>query len=123
MVLFKLEFNFNLATIIALLSGIISGVILTILFYFLYILLTLKKQEVNLHDINNNITTDQINLEIKQAQTTFLKTKKEKGQISFDTLREICLNLMKDIASLYYPNSKHPLTELTFKELILLDEY
>lgn len=123
MVLFKLEFTFNLTSIIALLSGIVSGVLLTILFYFLYILLTLKKQEVNLHDINNNITTDQINLEIKQAQTTFLKTKKEKGQISFDTLREICFNLMNDIASLYYPNSKHPLTELTFKEMILLDEY
>ncbi len=123
MILFKIEFTFNLASILAFLTGIVSGVILFVLCYSLYFLVNLKKQEVNINDITKNISVDQIKEEIKKSQTEFLRIRKENHQITFDSFREICLELMNTIASLYYPNSKHPLSELTIKEMILLDQY
>ena len=123
MYLVNFEFTFNFGSVIAFLMGIVSGIILFVLIYLLWSLIYLKKQEVVLDDINSDVSTEQVDELIKQSQTKFLQVKKETGEISFDSLRSISFELMNNIASLYYPESKHPLSELTIKELILLDQY
>ena len=123
MYLVNFEFTFNFGSVVAFLMGIVSGIILFVLIYLLWSLIYLKKQEVVLDDINSDVSTEQVDELIKQSQTKFLQVKKETGEISFDSLRSISFELMNNIASLYYPESKHPLSELTIKELILLDQY
>lgn len=123
MYLFNFEFSFNLSTIIAFLIGIVSGIILLVLIYTLYVLITLNKKEVNItcSDLNN----DRIEVEeqIKKAQIKFLKIRKENKDISLEIFKYLLVDLMNDVAKIYYPNSEHPLSELTIKELILLSQY
>lgn len=123
MYLFKVEFSLNIGSIIAFFAGIISGVILFVLIYLLWALVYLKKQEVVLDDVNSDVSVSQVEEQIKISQTKFLQIKKDTGEMSFDSLKDICLELMNNIAGLYYPESKHPLSELTIQELILLDQY
>ena len=66
---------------------------------------------------------NQIDEEIKKSQIKFIEIKEESSEINIGTLKDVCLELMNNIALLYYPDSKRPLGELTIKEILLLDQY
>ena len=121
--LFEVEFTINLGSLFAFLTGIVSGIILFIMFYLLYVAIYLNKQEVIIENTSQNVTKEQVEEEIKKTQEKFLQIRKETHEVNFDTLKDLIINLMNSIARLYYPESKHPLSELTIKELLLLDEY
>lgn len=123
MQLINIDFTFNLGSLLAYLGGIISGVVLFVLFYFLYVMIYLKKQEIQISSKATNISKNQIDTEIKNSQMKFLEIKKELSEVNLDTLKDVCIELMNNIAALYYPESKRPLGELTIKELLLLDQY
>lgn len=121
--LIDFEFTINLGSILAFFVGIVTGVILVFIIYFLIVLFHLKKQEIITNDLNKEIDVKQIQDEIKASQIKFINLKKNSKEITFDCLKEVCLELMNRIAEMYYPESKNPLGELTIKEVILLDQY
>ena len=123
MLFINLDFTINLGSLFAYLGGIASGIVLFILIYFLYVMVYLKKQEVRISSLSQEIDQKQIEVEIKIAQMKFLEQKKELGEINVEVLKEVSLELMNSIAKLYYPESKRPLGELTIKEILLLDQY
>lgn len=120
--MYSLKIEINFATLIALLIGIALGAILVVLFYCLSAIQSLNKK-INFSDKALDVTEQEIADEIRYAQECFLVKQKEKGEISFELIREICLNLIDKIARKYYPNSKNPIAELSVDELILLDRY
>lgn len=83
----------------------------------------LNKKEINLHSNSDNITEEDIKNEIKKSQDKFLELKKTYGVITLESLKDVSIELVGNIAKLYYPDSKQPIAELTIKELILLDKY
>ncbi len=119
----NIEFTFNLASVLAFIAGLISGMILVFLFYLLWVLIYLKKQEVILHSPDEKVDPQLVKDEIAKAEKRFLLERKENHAVEFDTYKSICLDLIESIASLYYPKSPHPIGELTVKELMLLDRY
>lgn len=121
--LIEIIFEINLGSILVFLGGIVSGAILTILIYLLCIVSSINKQEVIITNRTNDISKEEIVKIIEDHQKEFLKIRKEKGEITFDSLKNVTLDLMTVIAKHYYPESKNPLSELTIKELILLDKY
>ena len=123
MFLVNFEFTINFGSLAAFLTGILCGVILFILIYFLYVMLYLNKKEINLHSNSDIVTEDDIKNEIKKSQDKFLELKKSYGVITIDSLKDVTVELISNIAKLYYPDSKQPIAELTIKELILLDKY
>lgn len=117
----SVEFSFNLATILAFIAGIFSGIILFIALYTLYVVTLINKNEIVIQ--TRDIKTEEIEEKIKNSQERFLKYRRAHQEITFEIFKQILFDLTNDIAGLYYPESKHPLSELTIKELILLDQY
>ena len=116
--LIEIIFEINLGSILVFFAGIISGAILAILIYLLCIVSSINKQEVIINTKANEITKEEVIKIIEDHQKHFLKIRKEKKEITFDSLKNITYDLMIEIAKYFYPNSKNPLSELTIKELI-----
>lgn len=123
MSLIDIKFEINFATLIAFIIGIISGFIVFFLFYFIGCLVSIQKKRNKLNKQLKNISKDEITDLIKKYQNEFLKIKKEKKEIVFADYSSSIINLIKDIASKFYPKSKNPICELSINELIMLDQY
>lgn len=121
--LIEITFEINFATLVAFLMGILSGFIILGLLYFIGCLLSLRKKKKKLNEQLKNISQDDIKLLIKKYQDQYTLTKKEKKELSFSYFTNSLFNLIKDIASKFYPKSKNPVCELSINELIMLDEY
>jgi hypothetical protein len=119
----EVNFDINLSTLLALLTGILCGVILTILIGTLLTLINIKKDTIIIENYNNNITIEEINHDINKVKDSFKLKMKEDKQVDFNFIININLQLIKQIASRFYPKSKDPISELTFEELSLLIDY
>lgn len=117
------EFNvkFDLFTFLTFFSGFILGMIFLVLFYTLICLISLNKKNKRIVKINEEISKEEVTDIIKNAQKEFLL--KRKSLNTFPALKESVIELTDNIAKKYYPNSKHPLGELSIEELIILDRY
>ena len=123
MFLIDVNFSINISSLIAFLIGIIVGPILFVLIYILITTKTIKKDAIILDENSKNITKEEIEQDIKIAQDSFLRRTKEQKEITFKNIEIVSLQLIKQIASRFYPDSKNPICELTFEEIILLDHY
>lgn len=113
----------NFANFFSFLIGLGVGFVIFALVYLLLILLSLNKKKYVIKSQINDVSDEEIKKIILDAQKAF-KDKKLKGE---DTMIGYCYNLSKDlvihIASRFFPNSKHPVFELSIDELILLANY
>lgn len=121
--LIEFKFEINFATVIAFIVGIISGFILFGLFYFISCLVSIQKKKKRLNEQLKNISQQDIKNIIKTYQDNYTKEKKEKKEVPFSYLSNSIINLIKDIASKFYPKSKNPICELSINEIIMLNEY
>ena len=113
--------EFNFASIIAFLTGILSGAILLFLIYVFHVVRYLrKKDEIRVpFDASVNIATVQ---EISNKyQDKYKQIISKKSGIDFKLFKELNYDVMVEVASLYYPDSKNPLSELTINEIKELD--
>ena len=67
-------------------------------------------------EVISEIITNQKNKYIEES--SFASTSQK-----VECLKENCIDLVNEIASSYYPNSKYPIYELSIDELILLTRY
>ncbi len=113
----------NFANFFSFLIGLGVGFVIFALVYLLLILLSLNKKKYVIKSQINDVSDEEIKKIILDAQKAF-KDKKLKGE---DAMIGYCYNLSKDlvihIASRFFPNSKHPVFELSIDELILLANY
>ncbi|MGN1295702.1 MAG: hypothetical protein ACI4U5_04775 [Bacilli bacterium] len=124
-----IEFKFviNWASIFTFLFGICCGIVLLTLVYLLSTLKKIDKEAIIVGKEINKISSDEmkqiVEQDIKEAQNKFIELRKEENGISWETIKNVNLEMMNKIASHFYPESKQPLTELSIEELILLDRY
>lgn len=113
----------NFANFFSFLIGLGVGFVIFALVYLLLVLLSLNKKKYVIKSQINDVSDEEIKKIILDAQNAF-KDKKLKGE---DAMIGYCYNLSKDlvihIASRFFPNSKHPVFELSIDELILLANY
>lgn len=117
-----LDIKFDWTVFISFIVGIIVGLVFAVLVYLIISLSSFRK---NKHIIKpkNTVSDKDINLLIESARLQF-KSKELKGeQNTFAYCYDLSKNLIIDIAKKYYPNSKHPLTEISVDELLELTRY
>ncbi len=115
--------NITFESIFTLFSGIIIGFGLAILVYFLMASISIKKQSEiveNDVEVNNSKCNKQIKMAIDQY-------KEESQEYTFtqkcSCAKDIAMQLMINIAKVYYPDSKYPLMELSVEEVLKLNSY
>ena len=124
MFLFKLWiFEFDIATLISFLVGILFGVILVFLMYALICVASIGSKKFIVKKQNEGYDLEQVKTLIVKAQEEF-KDKGLRGSTpKFNYCVRICKDLAYGIAASYYPNSKYPLLELSVNEITMLLEY
>ena len=104
--------------------GAVFGFVVCLLIYALIIVSSFKKTKKNASnnvlnvedEVISGIITNQKNKYIEES--SFASTSQK-----VECLKENCIDLVNEIASSYYPNSKYPIYELSIDELILLTRY
>lgn len=117
------EFKINFATIFSFLLGILIGMILLFLIYVLTSLKKIEEKNIIVSQENLSIESKDIIEDIENAKKRFLEMRKKENEITWNNIKTVNLDLIISIAQKFHPNSKQPLAELTFEELILLDRY
>lgn len=123
MIILDVTFDINISTLFALLAGIGCGIILTVLVATLITLTNIKKETIIVDSLKDNVSEEEIQNDINKVKDAFKLKVKEDKEINFNEVIHINLQLIRQIASRFYPKSKEPLAELTFEELTLLADY
>ena len=130
--------NISFSSLIALIFGIAIGMLICLMVYLVYFLSSIKKQEkankLNKEEIEGAtkrgknapaiVDVEEIEKYINAAKDEYKEASihmKVGAKVSL--AKDIGVELASNIASLFYPKSKHPLAELSIDELIKLDYY
>lgn len=116
--------NINWGNLIAFIIGIGVGFVLCLLCYLLVILVDIKKEEEKTKKVVIKADDEEISRIITNEKNRFkLESKNLKTSEKVNALKESCANLIMDIAKTYYPDSNHPVFEISIEELFELDYY
>ncbi len=112
------------STLFTLLAGIIIGFIICSTIYGLTLLKSVKKDSEKIKLSTTVINDDDLLKIVSDVKTSFVdETEGLSFKYRFEVLGGKLVEVASRIASLYYPNSKYPLYELTIEELIMFLEY
>ena len=116
--------NVNWGSLVAFLIGIGVGFVLCLLCYVLFILVDISKEEKKAKKVVIKVENKVIEDIIENEKNRYkLESKDLKASEKVNALKEICGDLIMDIAKTYYPESNHPVFEITVEELFELDYY
>lgn len=123
MLLFKLwMFEFDFGSLFFLLMGIVLGILIAVLIYLGFVLATLRSKKYVVGSIID-ISDEEVKTMIEQAQMVF-KDKTLQGDLGTVTYaRNVTVELVNDIARKFFPDSKHPIFELSIDEVLMLARY
>lgn len=116
--------NINFSSIIMLIFGIALGILISVVTILVLYSSSLskasKKKSIEVDDEKKQLANSYIQAckdEYKEASQDLNMTAK------YNLAKEISIDLANNISSIFYPNSKHPIAELSAEELIKLDYY
>ena len=119
--------NIRWGNIFIFFMGIIVGFVICGMIYLIIFFKSIKKtSEINqkAYDEENVVKTEDVNKLIKGAKDQYKEEGKDNNiNTKLVVIKDISWNLLNDIAKLYYPNSDHPVFELSVDELIKLSNY
>ena len=120
---FDIEFNFG--SLVFFISGIIFGITIFGLTYLYFTLKTLKEKKYYVESkIANEIKEEDIKEIIKYKQEKYLVQRKDPNKsIASNAAKNAIYEVINEIASKYFPESKRPLLELSIDELLMLMKY
>lgn len=116
--------NINFSSIIMLVFGIALGILISVVTILVLYSSSLskasKKKSIEVDDEKKQLANSYIQAckdEYKEASQDLNMTAK------YNLAKELSIDLANNISSIFYPNSKHPIAELSAEELIKLDYY
>lgn len=121
MLSFLIQVKFDWSMLFGFLAGIFAGVSITFLFYLLVVLTNLKNK-TKIVKATADLSPKEMVKRIDLTKEAF-KEKKLKGQKNIEYALGLCKNLAIDTASAFFPDSNHPLLELSVDEIMLLSTY
>lgn len=118
---FKNLLSTTIYKVLVFIGGIIIGILLVMIAYLIISLIhkriRLKKNKTNVVNKPISDPTEVVN----RYKELYLNDYSSKlFTIRINALKDISVPLIKDIASLYYPNSKDPILEVSFENLLNL---
>lgn len=121
----KFEIDFNIGSLLIFLAGIGFGLILFGLLYLYFTLRTLKDKKYYVDSkLEYVVKENEIKNIIKYHQDKYLIQRKDENKdIAGRAMKDALTNVVLDIATKYFPDSKRPLLELSIDELIMLMRY
>ena len=113
---------FNLGNLISFGIGIISGIIIIILIILIIISKEKKhiKKEIKKTDTIEDLSESEIKSLIKNKQNDFVYLTENSDIEATKAVIKLSLELIHEISSYYYPDSKYPEYEITIDEAIIL---
>lgn len=116
--------NASLSDLVPFIIGLIFGFVFCLLIYAIIILTSFKKSEKKAQKVVIKVDDEIIKNKIQNARNEYVEeaTSVKAGE-KVNILKDTCWTLINDIARVYYPDSKHPIFELSVEELINLDYY
>lgn len=116
--------NLNFGKIVILITGIFIGMALLSLIYGVNVLISFKRQKRKIDENQTTVDEKEVNLIINDACQYYVDNYTS-GAIKdkVDAVKLISLDVIKKIATLYFPNSKNPMLELSIDETIVLFSY
>lgn len=116
--------NFDWANLIAFAVGMVFGFLLCLLIYALIVLTDIKKEDKKASKVVIKVDDEKVNTLIENEKNRYkLEASSLKASEKIKTLSDCSWDLVQDISKVYYPESNHPVFELTVEELINLDYY
>lgn len=116
--------NINFSSVIMLVFGIALGILISVVTILILYSSSLskasKKKSIEVDDEKKQLANSYIQAckdEYKEASQDLNMTSK------YNLAKELSIDLANNISSIFYPNSKHPIAELSAEELIKLDYY
>lgn len=106
------------------LTGIIIGFIICSTIYGILLIKSINEEELKYKNEKVKIEEEKINKLIEEIKKSYIE--ESEGLLiksRFEILGSKIIQTMQEVASVYYPNSKYPLYELTIEELILFMHY
>ncbi len=120
-----MNLNINLTTLFALFIGIILGALILFIYYFVNTIICKKKSQLEKSKFTDEII-DSLELKVRDLTLTCKNNFKEQIKENIDKVLSLyftnALDLIQKIASLFYPESKRPIGELTVREVLYLDK-
>ena len=110
---------FNLTNIITFVVGMFFGV----LFFVSIIMIALavdKKKKKNVGSTMEALSSDKIGELIEGKKASFNHEVEDNDQDMFACTKDLIMELVHEVSTYYYPQSKHPELELTVDEALLL---
>lgn len=97
-----------------------------IAFSAIYILLLLRGKNININDIKRptiNVEEEQLRFMIQEKRKLFKRNKKLGNSSIAKLTLEMSYELIEEIATYFFPDSKYPMMELSIHELLDLNHY
>ncbi len=122
-------------SVFTLITGMVIGILICLMVYLIALLKNVQsiknKNTFNSKDIQSNnlgiSEEDEILLIKKFIEASKNQFIDETNDVAFNEklnlCKDVCIDLAVDIAKIYYPDSQHPLCELSIDEIIKLDYY
>lgn len=116
--------KFDWANLFSFIVGMVFGFLICLLVYALIIVTDIKKQDKKASKVVIKVDDEKVNALINNEKNRYkLEASSLKASDKVKTLSECITELVYDIAKTYFPESKHPVYELTVEEIINLDYY
>lgn len=113
----------RLDSLVPLLIGVVIGFVLFVLAYLTTVLTPIKKEERKIIKLNKE-NDEIIQRIISNAKNQFIEESSTKPTSDkYEDLKDIAGTVIYDIAKVYYPNSTHPVYELSVDEMLILNHY
>lgn len=115
--------NIDWSLLFSFLIGVGVGIALLALIYLIIVLSTLTKKKYIVKTRSNDISEEEVYKLIRDTQAMFKDSniKGEQANVSF--AKDLSVELATNIAIKFFPDSKHPLSEITIDELLMLTVY
>ena len=115
--------NFDWIRLLYFLSGIGTGFLLFLLVLAIILSSKIKDKKIVSGPTIESLKEEDVKKLIEAKKKDFIYQIDEKDGPYLKTLWELSLELVKEIAAYYYPNSKNPMLELTVEEFCELSNY
>lgn len=116
--------KFSWANIFSLFAGIAVGFMMCFFIYLVIVLSSLKKNQKAYQETKPEISDEDLKRLIRSSTNKYYE---ESSSLpinrKIDDIKDISWELINDIAKLYYPESVHPIFELSIDEFLELNHY
>ena len=124
MILFELwGINFDIASLISFLFGILVGCALLTLIYSILVVSSIKSKKYITKSKTIEVTDEMVKEMVENARKAYSDKTLKGAKSSIAHCTTVCTDLVTDIARKFFPKSKRPLAELTIDEILSLCVY